>query len=70
MAAKHGVPTGNRSEGWRCMFGAVVAPYVQVGGWGGLLGGGSVAMVMADWRCMFGAAVRRPCRSVGWWLVV
>ena len=29
MAAKFGVPKGNRSEGWRCMFGSAVAPYVQ-----------------------------------------
>ena len=29
MAAKYGRPAGNRSEGWRCMFGAAVAPYVQ-----------------------------------------
>lgn len=29
MAAEHGVPRGNRSEGWRCMFGAAVAPYVK-----------------------------------------
>ena len=29
MAAKYGTPKGNRSEGWRCMFGAAVAPYVQ-----------------------------------------
>ena len=29
MAAKHGVPKGNRSEGWRCMFGAAVAPFIQ-----------------------------------------
>ena len=29
MAAKYGKPPGNRSEGWRCMFGAEVAPYVQ-----------------------------------------
>ena len=29
MAARHGSPPGNRSEGWRCMFGAAVAPYVQ-----------------------------------------
>jgi hypothetical protein len=29
MASKYGVPKGNRSEGWRCMFGSSVAPYVQ-----------------------------------------
>ena len=29
MAQRCGVPAGNRSEGWRCMFGAAVAPYVQ-----------------------------------------
>lgn len=29
MAQKFGVPTGNRSEGWRCMFGTAVAPYVM-----------------------------------------
>jgi hypothetical protein len=28
MANKYGKPPGNRSEGWRCMFGAAVAPYV------------------------------------------
>jgi hypothetical protein len=28
MAKKYGAPPGNRSEGWRCMFGAAVAPYV------------------------------------------
>lgn len=28
MANKFGVPKGNRSEGWRCMFGAAVAPFV------------------------------------------
>lgn len=29
MASKYGVPKGNRSEGWRCMFGSAVAPYVS-----------------------------------------
>ena len=29
MADAFGKPRGNRSEGWRCMFGAAVAPYVQ-----------------------------------------
>ena len=29
MANKYGSPKGNRSEGWRCMFGAAVAPFVQ-----------------------------------------
>lgn len=29
MAEKYGVPEGNRSEGWRCMFGASVAPFVN-----------------------------------------
>ena len=29
MAQKYGVPKGNRSEGWRCMFGAAVAPFVR-----------------------------------------
>jgi hypothetical protein len=29
MAQKFGTPTGNRSEGWRCMFGATVAPFVK-----------------------------------------
>lgn len=29
MAETYGVPKGNRSEGWRCMFGASVAPFVQ-----------------------------------------
>ena len=28
MAAKFGVPAGNRSEGWRCMFGASVINYI------------------------------------------
>lgn len=30
MAATYGVPAGNRSAGWRCMFGSAVAPFVQV----------------------------------------
>ena len=29
MAEKYGTPKGNRSEGWRCMFGASVAPFVN-----------------------------------------
>ena len=29
MAAKYGVPAGNRSEGWRCMFGAAVVDYIE-----------------------------------------
>jgi hypothetical protein len=29
MANQYGTPKGNRSEGWRCMFGAAVAPYVK-----------------------------------------
>jgi len=29
MAQKYGVPRGNRSEGWRCMFGAEVAPFIK-----------------------------------------
>ena len=29
MANTYGTPKGNRSEGWRCMFGAAVAPYIQ-----------------------------------------
>ena len=29
MAERYGSPKGNRSEGWRCMFGAAVAPFVQ-----------------------------------------
>ena len=29
MAEKFGIPKGNRSEGWRCMFGASVAPFVE-----------------------------------------
>lgn len=29
MAEKYGTPKGNRSEGWRCMFGASVAPFVE-----------------------------------------
>ena len=29
MAEKYGTPRGNRSEGWRCMFGASVAPFVE-----------------------------------------
>ena len=29
MADKYGVPKGNRSEGWRCNFGASVAPFVR-----------------------------------------
>ena len=28
MAAKYGVPAGNRSEGWRCMFGASIINYL------------------------------------------
>ena len=29
MANTYGTPKGNRSEGWRCMFGSVVAPYIE-----------------------------------------
>ena len=29
MATKYGVPAGNRSEGWRCMFGAAIVNFVQ-----------------------------------------
>jgi hypothetical protein len=29
MANKYGTPPGNRSEGWRCMFGTAVAPYLK-----------------------------------------
>ena len=29
MANEFGVPRGNRSEGWRCMFGSAVAKYVE-----------------------------------------
>jgi hypothetical protein len=29
MAETYGVPKSNRSEGWRCMFGAAVAPFVE-----------------------------------------
>ncbi len=29
MADIYGTPKGNRSEGWRCMFGAAVAPFIQ-----------------------------------------
>ena len=29
MAAKYGVPAGNRSEGWRCMFGASIINYIK-----------------------------------------
>ena len=29
MADTYGTPKGNRSEGWRCMFGSAVAPFIQ-----------------------------------------
>ena len=29
MAETYGTPKGNRSEGWRCMFGAAVSPFVS-----------------------------------------
>merc|ERR1719345_482342 len=29
MANKYGTPAGNVSEGWRCMFGSAVAPFIQ-----------------------------------------